>query len=273
MKFYIIYCILQFMGRVQIGFGVGNPEEIISCGFDNKTLVGRTAQWVAGQLSGWQDSLVGGRTAQWVAGQLSGWQDSSEVEGLHAITTASCCGHELFTYSQLLPLTRTILMQTTFQVHQSNWINCQLPANYLSVTCQLLVSHLPITCQSPVNYLSVTCQLPVSHLSIICQSPANYLLVTCQLPVSHLPITCQSPVNYLPITCQSPANYVSVTCQLPANYLSVTCQYYTFRLDSESIMRIVSCQSAPVLYYSFLEHSLLIWILTPDKGLARLAVT
>ena len=185
MKFYIIYCILQFMGRVQIGFGVGNPEEIISCGFDNKTLVGRTAQWVAGQLSGWQDSLVGGRTAQWVAGQLSGWQDSSEVEGLHAITTASCCGLEPFTYSQLLPLTRTILMQTTFQVHQSNWINCQLPANYLSVTCQ----------------------------------------------------------------------------------------YYTFRLDSESIMRIVSCQSAPVLYYSFLEHSLLIWILTPDKGLARLAVT
>lgn len=40
-------------------------------------------------------------------------------------------------------------------------------------------------------------------------------------------------------------------------------------LDSAAMMRVVSSQSAPVLYYSFLDDSLLIWILTPEKGLAR----
>ncbi|XP_067942930.1 uncharacterized protein [Watersipora subatra] len=44
------------------------------------------------------------------------------------------------------------------------------------------------------------------------------------------------------------------------------------RMDFLTMIKVVASQSAPVLYYSFLEKSLLICVLTPEKGLARFYV-
>ena len=118
--------------------------------------------------------------------------------------------HSIVTWMPLYCHSDNISTQLPLDVHSTaTWLECQLTANPVSLTCHLSATWILKT----TNGVSLKCHWNANWLSMECHSTATESPIDCQWNVTRVPLEWQWTVSRMQMDCHLNVNCLPMECQ------------------------------------------------------------